>query len=314
VAYRPDGGCLAALCGGGELLTFDSQTGRELRRWRAHDAEPAGHWINNGKAGFSPDGRSILTWGMGNDLRVWEADTGRPRFPPVRHGDKCHDVQFSPDGRLIALASYDRSVRVRDFATGEAVSALLDHPDLVFSASFSPDARFLVTACRDRSVRVWDWRAGRLTSPPFEHTKEANAAVFTPDGRWVLSASADWTVRAWDWQTGRPVTPPLTFKGTPLSIAVVPDGEHGVVGGVLDAVVLLDLSGLTPTDVDADALCGWAELIAGQRLHEGGGTVNLSAAEWLGRWRALGRPGYARGSIGAAKSQPESTEGARSNR
>ena len=30
MAYRPDGGRLAALCGGGELLIFDSQTGREL--------------------------------------------------------------------------------------------------------------------------------------------------------------------------------------------------------------------------------------------------------------------------------------------
>jgi hypothetical protein len=29
-----------------------------------------------------------------------------------------------------------------------------------------------------------------------------------------------------------------------------------------------------------------AELLAGQRLHEGGGTVNLSAEEWLDRWPA----------------------------
>ena len=32
-----------------------------------------------------------------------------------------------------------------------------------------------------------------------------------------------------------------------------------------------------------------AELLAGQRLHEGGGTVNLSDAEWLDRWRAYRR-------------------------
>ena len=27
------------------------------------------------------------------------------------------------------------------------------------------------------------------------------------------------------------------------------------------------------------------ELLASQRFHEGGGTVNLSAAEWFDRWR-----------------------------
>jgi hypothetical protein len=35
--------------------------------------------------------------------------------------------------------------------------------------------------------------------------------------------------------------------------------------------------------------CLEAELVAGQRLHEGGGTVNLSADEWLDRWRAFRR-------------------------
>ena len=40
LAYRPDGGQLAVLCGGGELLVFGAEGGREVRRWNAHDAEP----------------------------------------------------------------------------------------------------------------------------------------------------------------------------------------------------------------------------------------------------------------------------------
>ena len=114
LSYRRDGRRLAVLCGGGELLIFEADSGREIRRWAAHDAEPAHHWVNNGKVAFSPDGLSVLTWGMGNDARVWDADSGRPRYPPLSHRDKCHDLQFSPDGRLMALASYDGSVRVRD--------------------------------------------------------------------------------------------------------------------------------------------------------------------------------------------------------
>jgi WD40 repeat protein len=289
LSYRPDGRRLAVLCGGGELLVFDPVDGREALRWRAHDAEPAHHWVNNGEVGFSPDGRSLLTWGMGNDVRVWGADTGRPRYPPLRHGDKCHDLQFSPDGRLMALASYDGSVRVRDFATGTVDSELPVHPDQVYSASFSPDGRLLVTACRDRTVRVWDWREGRLVCPPFEHAKDAVAASFTPDRRWVLSASVDGTVRAWDWRTGKPVTPPLTIEGEPLSVTVTPDGKHAVVGGGQVALAVLDLGELATADSDVDTgeLCLWTELLAGQRLHEGGGTVNLSADEWLDRWRSF---------------------------
>ena len=292
LSYRPDGRRLAVLCGGGELLVFDRPTGREALRWRAHDAEPAHHWVNNGKVSFSPDGQSVLTWGMGNDARVWEADTGRLRYPPLRHRDKCHDLQFSPDGKLMALASYDGSVRVRDFATGTVISELPAHPDNVYSASFSPDGRLLVTACRDRTVRVWDWRAGRLACPPFEHAKDAMTATFTPDGRWVLSASADMTARAWDWRTGKPITPSLAIRRHGLeSVVVTTDGKHAVVGGDQAALAVLDLGDLAPgdTDADTDALCLRAELLAGQRLHEGGGTVNLSAEEWLDRWRAFRR-------------------------
>ena len=125
-----------------------------------------------------------------------------------------------------------------------------------------------------------------LACPPFEHAKDAVAAIFTPDGRWVLSASDDGTARVWDWRTGKPVTPPLTIDGEPMSLAVTPDGKHAVVGGFQDALAVLDLGELAPADVDPDALCLRAELLAGQRLHEGGGTVNLSADEWLDRWRA----------------------------
>ena len=185
------------------------------------------------------------------------------------------------------LASYDRSVRVRDFATGAVLVELPAHPNGVYSAAFSPDGELLATTCRDHTIRVWDWRAGKLACPPFEHAKDALSATFTPDGHWLLSASVDGTVRVWDWRTGKPVTPPLTIGDEPESLAVTPDGKHVVVGGSQPSLAVLDLGELGRTDSDPAALCRWAELLAGQRLHEGGGTVKLSADEWLDRWRAV---------------------------
>ncbi|HKI19120.1 MAG TPA: hypothetical protein VKA15_14630, partial [Isosphaeraceae bacterium] len=115
---------------------------------------------------------------------------------------------------------------------------------------------------------------------------------------------------------GNPVTPPLPMWGHALSLAMTPDGKHTVVGGFLDALAVLDLRDLTPGDEDADtdALCLQAELVAGQRLHEGGGTVNLSADEWLERWRAYRRQSPAADIVrphvdqGAAPGQAESPD------
>ncbi len=290
VSYRPDGRRLAVLCANGELLIFDASSGQVALHWQLQAAElVATAWINNGKVQFSPNGESLLTWGLGNDVQVWQPETGQLRYPPLRHRAKCHDIQFSPDGKFMVLASYDGSVRVCDLATGTVIAELPAHPDNVYSASFSPDGGLLVTSCRDRTVRVWDWRSGRLVCPQLEHTKDTTAAAFTPDGRWVLSVSVDGTARAWDWRTGKPVTPRLTVGGEPLIMRVTPDGKHAIVGGEQPALALLDLGELARTGADLDALRRWAELLAGQQLHEGGGTVNLSAAEWLDRWRALAR-------------------------
>jgi WD40 repeat protein len=189
----------------------------------------------------------------------------------------------------MAPASYDGSVRVRDAAAGSVVAELPDHPDHVHTARFSPDARLLVTACRDHLVRVWEWRTGRLVCPPFEHAKEATTAAFTRDGLWVLSAGDDGTARSWEWRTGKPLTPPLIIWGGFMDLAVSPTGRHAVVAGSHSVMTVLDLGELAPPALDPDGLCRWAELLSGQRLHEGGGTVNLSATEWLVRWRASGR-------------------------
>ena len=48
---------------------------------------------------FSPDGRSALTGSNDNTARLWDAATGQPRGPALKHGDWVRAVAFSPDGR-----------------------------------------------------------------------------------------------------------------------------------------------------------------------------------------------------------------------
>src|SRR5262249_18515298 len=160
----------------------------------------------------------------------------------------------------------------------------------------SDTTAFTRRACASSSgiesvARSTSAKPARVACPSFEHAKDAMAAAFTPDGRWVLSVSDDGTARAWDWRTGKPGTPPLTFGGNPMCLAVAPDGQPTVVGGFGGALAVLDLGELARAEADPNGLCLRAELLAGQRLHEGGGTVNLSAAEWLDRWRAFARHG-----------------------
>jgi WD40 repeat protein len=297
--YSPNGLQLAVLGTNGELVVLDPATGKALRPpWQAHPPHLANnHYLNNGAVRFGPDNRSLLTFGTPtHPVQVWDAHTGRRRHVLV-HKDKCHDVQFSPDGRLVATAAFDNRVCVWELSTGEPLASLA-HPDWTYTALFSPNGRHLLTACRDGMARLWDWRADRLVCPPFEHEHEVHAVAFTPDGRHVLSAGDDWTLRIWEWRTGKPVCPPLALGGTGLSLAVTPDGKRVAVGGFLKDLPVFHLDDwLTPTTLASDDLCAWGEIVSGQRIEDGGGVTNLTADEWLKRWRDFRRRHPEYGSI-----------------
>jgi WD40 repeat protein len=296
LAYRPDGARLAVLCAGGQVALADPARGRVVKTWNVSQPFPHNtHYVHNGALAWAPDGRSLLTWGIDDAVRVWDPDSGRLRYPPLRHGPGLtHDVAFAPGGRYLATSAYDRTVRLWDARTGAAVRPPIEHPDWVFAVRFSRDGRHLLTTCRDGMARVWDWRAGRLAAPPMAHRNEIHAGTFTPDGRRVLTASLDNTARAWDWRTGKPVAPPWRLHGMGLSADVTPDGRRLVVGGFAGALDLIALDDLNPRPGHADGELLRAELLSGRRIESGGGVTTLTSAEWLRRWRRFPAGGGAR--------------------
>jgi WD40 repeat protein/serine/threonine protein kinase len=294
--YSPDGRQLAVVGAKGDLVVIDPATGKTLRQWQAHPPYPENTiYINNGAVRFSADNRLLLTFGATtNSVRVWDALTGQLR-QELKHQKRCHDVQFSADGRLVATAGYDSQVCVWELATGEQL-ARLAHPDSTYTAHFSPDGQHLLTACRDNMARLWDWRAGRLVCPAFEHEHEVHVVAFTPDGRHVLSGSDDGVLKIWEWCTGKPVCPPFALGDAILSLAVAPDGRWVAVGGFMKELAVIHLDDwLAPVALEPDDLCLWGEILSGQRIEAGGGVTNLTAEEWLERWRQfrVGHPATA---------------------
>jgi hypothetical protein len=86
---------------------------------------------------------------------VWDAATGQPRTPPLRHDGRVLHAEFSPDGRrVITAGSADGAARVWDATTGEPVTPLLRHSSNLWHAAFSPDGRRAVTTAS--TAQVWE--------------------------------------------------------------------------------------------------------------------------------------------------------------
>jgi WD40 repeat protein len=61
---------------------------------------------------FSPDGRSLLTGCDTGLARLWDAATGMPLGPPLRHPAHVSVLAFSPDGQWFLSGCYDGTARL----------------------------------------------------------------------------------------------------------------------------------------------------------------------------------------------------------
>ena len=194
--FSPDGKEIVTASGRGLAQVWDFPSGA-LKKTLARHTDDLTH------AGYSRDGRYILTTARDSKAILWDART----FSPVHdlaHKQWVHHGDVSPDGRLAVTGSFDRHARLWDVQTGEQFYPEMPHGDGVYGARFSEDGNNIVTACLDGIVRVWDVKTRQLiaANPMVRHGDRAFDAVFSKDGRRILVACNDGTARIWDFAGG----------------------------------------------------------------------------------------------------------------
>jgi serine/threonine protein kinase len=204
-----------------------------LKQMWVHDRFMTAH-----QAEFSPDGRYILiATGKQNvepprgEARIWDADTGKPVTPPLRHSHN-HTVwhaEFSPDGRFVVTTSGGfvpagknsrrgaGELRVWDARSGKPIWTADKFPQALKFATFSADGRFVLSASINIAggSQVWDARTGEPAGKAVSHQR-AHSLAFSPDGK--LIAVGSWMhARLVDAFTGETRAPslPHAFKTFP---------------------------------------------------------------------------------------------------
>lgn len=153
-------------------------------------------------ATYSPDGKLLATGGYDQQLKLWDAKTGKELRVIEGHTNNVLGVAFSPDGKRVATASTDKTLAVWDVSTGEELLRLKGHKGPVFSVMYSRDGKHIVSGCWDKTVKLWNadtgvelFTLGKLPGP-------IRCAAFSPDSKRIAAGGgapgriADATV--WD--------------------------------------------------------------------------------------------------------------------
>lgn len=271
IAFSPDGHRLATgswadqrlgvPASAQELLptpaqVWDIATGKEVLRLKGHVSGVC-------SVGFSPDGRSILTGGVGNmsgelnaflgftnarptadgSVRIWNAATGEETL--VLQGKNSDtdapmwSATFSPDGRRVATITRGGEVAIWDTSSGEVLTTLkveIGTKAMVSSplVRFFPDGHRVVTT-GDEAATVWNVDTGEVVFTLPSRASGVLAVAVSRDGRRIATGDSDSVITVWDASTGRKLrTFPKLHGGEGINCVAFSEDGRRLVTAALD--------------------------------------------------------------------------------
>ena len=183
LALSPDGRTLAIESADYHLHLRDLASGktRKLRYTQAERGPSA--------PVFSPDGR-LLVFGTGNNIRIWDMETGLEKR--VLRGSTGHimSLRFLPDGQhLVSACEFGRPL-LWNINRPEKLQTLRGFSQGIRSIAVSSDSRWVAVGSADffdparpSEVIVFDLASQKPLMPPLEHPQGVTSLTLPADGR-----------------------------------------------------------------------------------------------------------------------------------
>jgi WD40 repeat protein len=197
-----------------------------------------GHSSTVHSIAFSPDGKYVASGGMDNNVKIWNAETGREIRTLQGHTSYIYFVTFSPDGRFLVSTSHDATIRLWEVASGRELRryssaytnfAVFNAEGDLFFNSFGEIVIWNIHSGTSRKLKATSGSGDILAATFIDQGK--HLLVAKPSGFIVVDPQTDKAVRSFQLNTAIPAQEP--------SIAFSADGRYVLVGK-FNSLVLCD--------------------------------------------------------------------------
>lgn len=156
-------------------------------------------------AEFSPAGYSRLATGSADHTaRIWDADTGTPKYTLTGHSGAVMAVSWSADGLRLATGARDRDVLVWDPEKGTRVgNPFRGHSSMILALAWEPyhlwrdETPRLASASKDATVRIWVANTGKTEHVLSGHKGNVSCLRWGGTGL-IYTGSHDKTINVWN--------------------------------------------------------------------------------------------------------------------
>ena len=192
----------------------------------------SGHTDSVTAIAFSPDGKTLVSGGEDNTIRIWNLATGKESLFVAQEdqfGFRTFGsvIAFGPDGKILAVG--DRSgihLMNLNASSGDAIKTIGEELSGIESIAFSPNGK-TIAAAGDDDVHIWNVESGEEI---FSLEKTHDPVVFSRDGKFLACGSGDDYIKLFDAATGKKIRS-IEGAGNVSSLAFSSDGFYLASGG-----------------------------------------------------------------------------------
>jgi WD40 repeat protein len=194
----------------GQIIVWDREAAKELRRWKAKGWSYALALSPDQKQAFiSERVPLIFDSGRHGGVKLWNATTGEVERDLSTDFKNAHiaAAAYSLDGKLLALGQGGETemgkTNLIDPATGKKVRELTPgHQSGITDLAMHPDGKHLASAGRDTVVRIWNLEDGKMEKEigkgrGGQFKDWIHAISFSADGLWLAAADMAGAVQIW---------------------------------------------------------------------------------------------------------------------